>query len=180
MRFTYPAENILWAAERGAVVAYLWQQPGLRAITQPIVQKLARQSVAPLPHWADLGRPLFGELLGEGWTELNAANNTRSMSGRATLRLGGQVPAGSRLHLLAFAPEVLSAQGPVELRARFNGVDAPPVPLTVASAPFEIDIPIPAAVCSAPVLEIELLSNRTTKNQSGQDVSIVFGVIDIR
>ena len=179
-RFTYPAANILWAYERGAVAAYLWEQPGLRAITRPIVEKLSSQPVAPLPQWADLGRPLFAELLGPGWTDLNRANNTRTMLGRGVFRLGGQVPAGSRLHLLAFAPAALFAHGPVELRARFNGVDAAPAILTVAGAPFELDIPLPDAVREAPVIEIELSCNRTSKDHAGRDTSIVLGVVDIR
>jgi hypothetical protein len=180
LRFTYPAANILWAAERRAVVAYLWEQPGLRAITTPIVEKLSRSTVPPLPHWADLGQPLFAELLDEGWAERVVSNNTRAMAGRATFRLGGLVPPGSRLHLLAFAPAALFASGPVELKARFNGLDAPPLQLTVAGAPFELDIPIPPEAGTAPILQIELVCNRTIKNQAGRDVSVIFGVVDIR
>jgi len=87
------------------------------------------------------------------------------------------LPEGSRLHLLAFAPAAL---GDVTVTAVYNGVATAPVPLPALGAPFDLDLPIPDAVRSAPILEIELRCNRTVKDASGRETSIVFGRIDIR
>lgn len=176
--FIYPVANVLWAADADRVRVYRWEEGRLRAITTPYLKALAPTPAPPVPQWADLGRPAFAELLGEGWTDINRANDTRAMFARGKLRLGGMLPAGSKLHLLAFAPAALG-EG-VTVTASYNGVATAPVALPAIGAPFDLDLPIPDAVRDAPVLNIELTCNRTVRNASGQETSIVFGRIDIR
>jgi hypothetical protein len=178
--FTYPAANVLWAADRDRVRVYQWEPTGLRAVTRSYLDGLASEPAPSLPHWADWGRPQFAELLGEGWTEINQSNHTRAMLARAVFRFGGLLPPASKLHLLAFAPAGLGAAGPVTVTAKFNGVANTPTALPVIGAPFDLDLPIPDSVRSAPVLEIELSCNRTVQDANGRQTSLVFGRVDIR
>jgi len=176
-RFTYPAANVLWSADRGLARVYRWESNALRDVTKPYLEKLIQQPAPPLPQWLDLGKARFAEVLGPGWTPINAANDTRTMQAHAQLQMGG---LGRQLHLLAFAPAALFAGGPVTLQATFNGHAAPPVNLAVAGAPFDLDIPIPEAARGAEVLNVELTCNRTVKDAQGRDVAIVFGWISVR
>lgn len=178
--FVYPVANVMWAADRDRVRVYRWEEGRLRGVTRPYVESLTSLAAPSLPQWADLGKTAFAELLGEGWTEINQANDTRTMFRRGVLRFGGWLPAGSKLHLLAFAPAALGAGGPVTVTAKYNGVAIAPVALPAIGAPFDLDLPIPDAVRSAPVITIELECNRTVRDGQGRETSIVFGRLDIR
>jgi len=165
------------ALEAGAAVVYDAEGEKLRNITKGYAQ-IARQMPDELPRHVDAGKAIYSDQLLEGWKPITEWY--RWSERRARLALRGPGSPQERLHVTAYCPASHLTQGPVILKLRVNGADAPPFRIESAG-PATAVFPLDARLVGQARIEITVEVDRTV-DKSNEDASLglVFGTFSIR
>jgi hypothetical protein len=101
------------------------------------------------------------------------------MSKRATVRLGGPLDAGQRLHLTGFRPPGVNS--PVTMKVSVDGRALPPVALPRDELGFELALPLPAEAVGRPAIEVSVEEDRTVRAPGDKrELGLGFGTLEIR
>jgi hypothetical protein len=174
--FVLPADAVMHALGREALVVYDASGPRLRAIT-------ASYAVPPgsegAPARIDAANPLLGYLLGPEWYPVDGDH--RWMPARATLRMGAPQAPGKSLYLAGVCPEGNLQAGPLPVVVSVNGIKLPEATIQPGQGQFQLVFPLPAAVTGTGEMQVEAAISRTTRAPGDdRDLGLAFGVFEVR
>lgn len=171
---TIQDSTIRTAFEKQTIIVYRFDNVRLKDVTREWERGRALTLGVGLSPEVLAGDLAFAPQFVSGWHSPEGAN--RWMTSRAVLRLGGPFQPGARLRLSGYATTEL---GQFELSFRAQGISFRSGPLN--AGPIDLDLPLPEALRSQPVLLLELESSRSVKPPGdGRELSILLSKVSIR
>jgi hypothetical protein len=162
----------------GEIVVYDASGPQLRNVTAYYAIVLDSRPGTPPPRLIEVGMPMYGSYLGEGWHP--AEQGHRWTKKRATLEIGAPTGPGGLLKITGFAPEARLKNGPVMVTVTIDNQAFPAVKVDSSKGAFTFTIPLPPGSETKQSLEVALEVDRTMQPlPDTREMGLVFGRFEI-
>jgi hypothetical protein len=162
---------------KGEIAVYDASNGRLRNVTDLYGEVLNARPAVP-PRIVDVGVPMYGALLGEGWHQ--PSQGLRWMKKSAIVKIGAPAAPGAMLRITGFAPEARLKNGPVLLTVSIDDRPFPPVKVESSRAPFSFTFPLPPGSETKQVLIVAVEVDRTMRVPPDvRDMGVVFGRFEI-